>query len=347
MRTTWFLIAMLVLAQAVAAGTADDPEVSDPGGDKVSTNPALGASAAELLKGWYEEVGDDVLFHFTSGAMCADSTETVEYRWYATVDGAEVAFGADLFGQGNFCFSGMDDTTITPTGAATAASYTGAQATLTIPRDVFGDDGTIIAATYGTSKAYVGSPTVWNDSDRAPDADGGRDYVLGGIDEAPESLVLNVTDEELRHVLNATAPTTSTTTLLWEGPANTTFTIRQNATGTVAINVTDADGNVKLDCVCGQEASNHTFTAVAGVWNVTIQLTNFTGQLEVAMVPAPAGQTSDDAPEQADDADDSEGAAQEGNATGPDAPSGQPLNEDSPMPLVVAVLALVIAARRK
>ena len=167
------------LVPAVAGGSAEDPEVSDAGGDSVSSNAALGAAGADLLKGWYEESGDDVLFSFQSGAMCADSTETIEYRWTVLADGTEVAFGADLFGMGGFCFSGTGDTSITPTGAATAAAITGDVATLTIPRSALGADGTVLSGTFGTSRAYVGEPAAWNDADRAPDEGGGRDYVLG------------------------------------------------------------------------------------------------------------------------------------------------------------------------
>ncbi len=331
----WFIVLLFILPLA-AAGSADDPEVDDGAGDdSVSSRPGLGAAGANLVKGWYEEDGDNLLFLFQSGGMCADPTETIEYRWYATVDGAEVAFGADLQGgAGSFCPS--TPTTISPTGAATAASFSGAVATLTIPKTAFGDgsDGTILAGTYGTSKAYVTSPEAWNDSDRAPDEGGGRDYVLGGPMDGPRIERHNVTDG-VDQVTNATQPLSATYLFNYTGPENVTLTIHVAGNGTINVTVLDPTGGEQYRCAC-TDGTNETqeFTSSAGVWQVNITYDAFQGTASISLAPSLSTVPPED-------------LEPSGNATIPEeAPTDEgPQGEDSPMPLLVVVAALFVARR--
>lgn len=349
MRASWTAVlaafVVFLVAPLAHAGTAEDPEVSDAGGDSVSTQDGLGAAGADLVKAWYTEDGDNVLFHFESGGMCADSTETIEYRWIASV-GDDVAFGADLFGQGALCFSGEDDTTISATGAATAASFTGNVATLTIPRTAFGDgaDGTVLSGTFGTALAYVGDPAAWNDSDRAPDDGGGRDYVLGGVvDDGPVLQVINVTDPELQHAQSATTPLDAAFLLNWDGPANVTFALTIEGAGNITVDVLDPSGGSQFDCVC-TDGTNETleFMSEAGRWSVNITYAGFTGDASLHMYPTPEPGAGNE-PQDPDD-----GGPDDGNTTDDEdaADGGDDGGEDSPLPFFVLLVALMVAAVR-
>lgn len=286
------LVLLLCLAPLAHAGSAQDPEVTDGSGDSVSSVAFLGAVGAELLNAWYEEAGDDIVFQFEVGTLCADTAETIEYRWTTTVNGADVAFGADLFGTGGFCTLAGSDTSISPTGATATAAMAGNVAVLVIPKSAFGDgsDGTVLSGTFGTSAAYVGSPAVWNDADRAPDVGGGRDYVMGGAPEpVAQVLHVNVTEEVLRHETNASEPVDLSYVFSWEGPANVTLAWSTFGNGTVNVTVTAPDGTVAASCNC-TDGVNETreLAGTPGIWNVSVDYQAFEGQFSFSMVEAQA-----------------------------------------------------------
>lgn len=322
------VLLLLLIAPLAAAGSADDPEVTDGSGDSVSSRPGLGAVGAELLKAWYEEDGSDVVFKFEVGTLCADTAETIEYRWFATVADAEVAFGADLFGTGGFCTLAGSATSITETGAATSAAMDGNIAVLTVPKSAFGDgsDGTVLSGTYGTSRAFVGSATVWNDADRAPDEGGGRDYVLGGPLPEPEPDVpgaimewQDVIAPEL-NVSEAFDGTPRTLTINWTHDAgNYSVISEQDGTGNVTISVNGTS------CPC-----NETVASAGGTWNITLSAEDFVGNITLAIVPV---QEVVETPQP---------TTQPTNET-----TDAPMDEESPLPLLVIPALLVVAARRR
>ena len=349
------VLLLLALAPLAAAGSAEDPEVSDGSGDSVSSVSLLGAVGAELVKGWYEEEGDNVVFRFEVGTLCADTVETIEYRWTTTVAGGDVAFGADLFGTGGFCTLAGSQTSISPTGATTAASMAGNIATLVVPKTAFGDgsDGTVLEGTFGTSRAYVGSPMVWNDSDCAPDDGGGRAYTLGpqvAVPDAPRAFQVNVTDAVLMHETNATEPLDAAYQLHWEGPANATAHFWMEGNGTVDVTVHAPDGTPLASCTCtGGANETHELAATAGTWNITVNYTAFDGLFRLVMAesqgdsdasPTTGGTAS---PANGDDTADTN-STESANTT---AEPGAPVEDSPAVPTVLLLVALALVAWRR
>lgn len=352
----WALLAVLMLVPVAAAGTPDDPEITDPSGDSVSTQDGLAAGAADILQAWIEGAGDDLHVSILLGsAVCADPTETIEYRFFLTAS-EEVAFGADIFGLGpGFCSVGGSDTTIEATGAASDASYDGDVIVLTVPRTAFGDlaDGDVLTGFYGTSQAYVGSPDVWNDSDRAPDEGSGRAYVVGGVAEPVIEADLGSGNASI--LLQPGEPVDDLWVNNWTsaGGAHTIGFESNTTEGEVGFLVADSGGAPLWQCACDGTGEQRVVNGTAGNWTLMVEARGFAGtfRLDISETPDAADNGTGSPPEAPPDGNSTTDAdpGPAGNRTEDLAGNGTADARDkgAPLPLVVPVAAAGAAVARR
>ncbi len=337
MRLAAAWIALLLVSAPALAGSEEDPEVDDGSSDdSVSTNPGLGAGAADIRKAWVQQDAEAFTVTIQLGsAACSDPTETIEYRG----EMAGVSFGVDLFGTGpGFCSAGGSATTVTPTGEASGGEISGNLVIIRVPREAFGNpaDGTALEGLYVTSRAYVGDPNAWNDSDRAPDEGGGRAYVVGGTQE-PTVTVTNVTEDVLRVAVNQTTPLSETRVYVWNMTGEIAFRAQGHAAGVANITIGETP-----HCLCTDAFNESAVLALNGTTNITISFEQFNGTLEFvgALHVEPE-------PSQTPEPEESTDAPAPTNSTPPEIVDEPTPAQESPLPLAVMLLALVVAARRR
>ncbi|MGB1698262.1 MAG: hypothetical protein ACPHK8_07670, partial [Thermoplasmatota archaeon] len=192
-KTALWLVAILLTAPFAMAGSAQDPEITDPSGDEVSSIPGLGAAATDITAAW---VGEETPESFTiylkvDATPSPDPSEYIDYE--LTLAGVE--FGGQVF-QGAALES-------SPTGAATAFDASSSTLTFTIPRTEFGEliPGQELTGFTAFVQAYIiagPASAAWNEQDTAPDSGEGKAYIIGsngaagmdydgdGLDDADE-----------------------------------------------------------------------------------------------------------------------------------------------------------------
>lgn len=175
------------------AGSAQDPEITDPTGDDVSSIPGLGAAANDISAAW---VGEETPESFTiylkvDATPSPDPSEYIDYE--LTLAGVD--FGGQVFRGATL--------EATPTGAATAFDASSSTLTFTVPRAEFGEliPGQELTGFTAFAQAYIlagPASTLWNEQDTAPDSGEGKAYIIGsngaagmdydgdGLDDADE-----------------------------------------------------------------------------------------------------------------------------------------------------------------
>ncbi len=151
------LLAMLLAAPLVSAGSADDPEVTDPADDAGSAT-GRDYDNIDVLSAWVADEGPEA-FNITAtfqAAPTANGQQTISFRLFALYEGNEV----DL--------------------ATAPGSVDGTSMTWSVPRSTFDGiaPGKNFSLALSTSGFYVSS-AVGTGGDRAPDADFGRAYLIG------------------------------------------------------------------------------------------------------------------------------------------------------------------------
>ncbi len=164
------LLLALLLVPLVAGGTADDPEITDAAGDQ--TNSDAGFGRIDIVAAWvHKETTSSVVFAIqTASEPASGAVGPGVYRFHFTYgETAMVASGT----------VGESDTTAGD--AATSAQVVGSVLMLDVPREAFGDlvPGTMLTGLFAESDVPAGGSGPVASEDRAPDADFGRDYMVG------------------------------------------------------------------------------------------------------------------------------------------------------------------------
>jgi hypothetical protein len=195
------LAALLVLSPLAAAGSQNDPE-SDDGNDDVEVNGATCAMPApvppsdgpclwspdfiwanvDIDMAWVNDTADALVFTvqmkygtaFTPDAGATGSAGEgapfdYAYQFAFTVDGNPFVAIATMARDGEFALSGV---------ASAFLVHDGNRLTLTVPKDVVGSpaNGAVVGSLVFTAHGQDdGGNTL---DDRAPDAEGGRDYAV-------------------------------------------------------------------------------------------------------------------------------------------------------------------------
>jgi hypothetical protein len=166
-RALWVALVALAFLSPAQAGSATNPEITDPAGDQ--SNSQAGFTGADL-------VADAFLFTMqATGATSSGPANGLSYRFHATYQGAEIVGEAAVSG-----------TTVTPQGAASAATRDGNTVTVTVPKSAFGTPrpGTNLTSLYADARATLATAGSVVSEDRAPDAEFGRPYVIGSEADA-------------------------------------------------------------------------------------------------------------------------------------------------------------------
>jgi MYXO-CTERM domain-containing protein len=213
--------------------------------------------------------------------------DTCTYVFSFTVGGVSYTASADV----------TQDGTPTVGGAATAVTiHDGNQMTWEVPKAAVGAHaGSVVSGLFVTSHCKTDTGVL--EDDRAPDANTGRDYTVGGA--GASTTVYHTIGNKTVAIAQAFATaTTGVTQYNWtQGPA----------AGSFAIKLTPAGGNGTLALVFkdakGAEVYNKTFSAAtataqafsgkaAGAWTLSVAATGFKGNLTLAIAPQAAPATN-------------------------------------------------------
>jgi len=177
------LVLAALAAPLAAAGSAEDPEITDPSGDH--ENSDLGFPNVDLVAAWVRNESATAFYFVlqTAGDMGSGTGFTDTFTFHATYVGNEVVASAEVT-EG-----------AVPGDAATAASADGARLVLEVPRSVFGgvQPGQRMTGLFATSEARLSATDTAASSDRAPDQGAGADYVVGtqadaGVDSDADGI---------------------------------------------------------------------------------------------------------------------------------------------------------------
>jgi hypothetical protein len=195
------VLALLFLSPLAAAGSQNDPE-SDDGNDDVEINGATCATPVpippsdgpclwspdfvwanvDIDMAWVNDTAHALVFTVQMKAGTAFTPDSglagqasegapfdYAYQFAFTVDGNPFVAIASMARDGEFALSGV---------AATFLVHDGNRLTLTVPKDVVGSpsNGAVIGALVFTAHGEDDNGNTLDD--RAPDAEGGRDYAI-------------------------------------------------------------------------------------------------------------------------------------------------------------------------
>lgn len=177
-------LAILLLLPGGEAGSAEDPEVTDPAGDQ--SNAEAGFAAVDLVAVWVEgESASDIRFVIQAGAAVSSGTTTI-YHYFLTAE-AGSAVTAEI---------SVDSTgTATVVSGASEASTDGDRLMVSIPRDdLDARPGDVLSGLFARSEGRpTGGIAQALSEDRAPDEGEGRAYTVGsqadpGVDADDDGL---------------------------------------------------------------------------------------------------------------------------------------------------------------
>lgn len=180
----WLSVALALAAWApgAAAGTAEAPEITDATDDHtvVGTIPLEGVGQfinADVVAAWVEEAGADLAFTIQlQGSAAPTTTTNYDYEFNFDVGGTAGVASCSL-GAASPVGSGA----AAPGDAATACVAADSLIVMTVPKDAIGasSGATITGLFVATTGTPVTNPLAVVE-DRAPDADFGTDYTVGG-----------------------------------------------------------------------------------------------------------------------------------------------------------------------
>jgi predicted RNA-binding Zn-ribbon protein involved in translation (DUF1610 family) len=289
-----FLALLLMGAPSGTAGTADAPEITDPGDDQKigGTVPACaagecgGGARIDVLKAWIDAETADQFNVNIDLASAPGGAAGASGRWefHATYAGTEVISIATAQGGAS---------TGAPVAGANTASVTvgGNVLTMTILKSVYGTGapGTGLTNIFieGESQTPPPSTATTYINDRAPDS-GGVAYTFAGAGGPAAPIFTNVTDEVFEETVSSSNGTSGTYHYNWtQGPSNATVSYNATGTGNVTLIITDANGT-ELRNETLEAPTNGTFTienATAGDWTVRYVFGNFTGNFTARIAP--------------------------------------------------------------
>lgn len=335
MRVALILTTMLLAAGLVTAGSASEPEITDPAADATTGGqpgcPGGAAACAgpaqviDIIAAWIIEADDRLTFAVqTSGSEAHKAYGPMDFDAVFTVAGTEFTAGIHL---GQSSTAGGDDA-VEPRGIASDARIGADQYEFTVMRADLGAPaaGDVLDGFYMTSKLN-NAGTGANSADRAPDADGVTFTFALGADEPAPPTQLNVTGEELVHEFVGNG-TDAAFLINWAGPANVTMDLMLNGTGNVTLNVTAPSGDTVFACNC-TDGTMEAFSAEAGNWTIHIDYKAFNGTANLVMSETVAAPASEE-PE-----------GTEGNQTA--APEDED-GEDAPLPVAMLLAGIAVAA---
>ncbi len=319
MKTPARLLTIALLAALVSpaahAGSLADPEIVDdndevavsgPLGPICSGGPAGGCPGFDFM--WRDTDINSAFVNETADSL----TFTLEMKF-------SPSFGA---GSGGFFIgpSAMDDTCSyvvnflvrgvaytasaavaadgTPTvgGVATVAeTHDGNQMTWTVPKAAVGaQSGDVVSGLYVTAHCETELGLILDD--RAPDANTGRDYLVGGASVSAKPVFVTLTNATASVAYKATAPTSGVTQYNWtKGPATGTLAFKAVVgAGMLNLTVLDAkNATVYQKMIMGNSTTAASFSGkAAGAWRIVVAATGFKGNLTLAIAsstPAPNG----------------------------------------------------------
>jgi hypothetical protein len=169
---TVLLLSLVATSPAIMAGSASDPEISDPSGDDAANQAAanLGSGAADLVAAWISgETADSIQVTVeTFGAIANAPGDGFAYTYvvHFNVSGTDTSF--------NFAADG--------TGAGSNITISGDTATINYEKADLGAPvpGAALSGFYVTSSETNSGQY----SDRAPDEGFGRNYTVGSQADA-------------------------------------------------------------------------------------------------------------------------------------------------------------------
>lgn len=296
---------LLGLALPALAGTASAPEVTDASDDQavagtvpISTQPPAGTTVGlnvDLQAGWVTETADALKLTIQvqgSGSPSASSATAYAFHFETGGKSYDATATMDVADQG----SGVPGTgSITPGGAATAAAAAGDHLiVLTVPKSGIGNPGAGAALSnlFITAEGKTGGveTTV---SDRAPDANAGTNYVLtgGGGATVTRSTLTNAT---VSIVHGFSGATTASYAYNWtQGPASASIRLVVQGSGNATVDVKDASNLTIFRMARTQADRTLNLTTRAGTWSITLNYTQFRGNLSLSIEPwtppAPTG----------------------------------------------------------
>ncbi len=182
------LLAALLLITPAFAGSADDPEVTDPAGDQTGQGPLTDYTSIDVIAAWLDaETAGSFFFNIqAAGDIATGQGQSFSYTLTVDAGGEPIVASATVEGS-----------TVTAGGDADAAEVDGDTLILAVARDTLGVlPGTSITFFVETSGQTLDA-AVSSGADRAPDTGNGAPYVVGsqatgvdtdgdGVDDAAE-----------------------------------------------------------------------------------------------------------------------------------------------------------------